>query len=215
GGEEGVAGQVHDVTQLTPAQPGPEGRDPAELVVGRHPRPGQGGATLVEQLQPDAPALLEGQRGRDVRLGTADGVPGPILGQVEAAREQGLAVAADVGQEDAHLTVLDLAQAAAPLAGDAARRGPLLGETRAIDDENGVGVADLLLDVAPQLGQDVVVTPAAGADEQLEGPAVEGGGGGDGVGGLALEGGELAAEEDQGGRPPLGAGGGGAVAPGG
>src|SRR5262249_42824695 len=83
---------------------------------------------------------------------------------------------------------------------------PLLGETRAIDDENGVGVADLLLDVAPQLGQDVVVTPAAGADEQLEGPAVEGGGGGDGLGGLAVQAGELAAQDDEGVRPLLGAG---------
>src|SRR5262249_61071227 len=135
---------------------------------------GPGGATLVEQRQPDAPALLEGQRGRDVRLGTADGVPGPILGQVEAAREQGLAVAADVGQEDAHLTVLDLAQAAAPLAGDAARRGPLLGGTRAIDDENGVGGGDLLPDVGPQLGPGVLRPPAPGAGAQTAGPAARG-----------------------------------------
>jgi hypothetical protein len=59
-------------------------------------------------------------------------------------------------------------------------------------------VAQLLPDVAAELGQDGGVVPAAVADEQLERAAVEPGLGGDRLGRLPVQPGELAAEHDQG-----------------
>src|SRR5262249_62164619 len=57
------------------------------------------------------------------------------------------------------------------------------------------GVGQLLADVAAQLGQEGVVVPLAGADEVLQGAALLAGLVGDRLGGLALQPGELAAED--------------------
>ncbi len=112
--------------------------------------------------------------------------------------EQGLAARAGVGQEDAHLTVVELAQTATPLAGDPAGLLPLLGEGGTVQDEGRVGMPQFRADVAAQLLPDGAVVPAAGADEELQGSALLARLGGDGFGGLALQAGELAAQQGEG-----------------
>ena len=114
------------------------------------------------------------------------------FGRYRRASTQGAAAPGGVGQEVADLAVVDLAQAAAPLAGHAAGGVPLLGEGRAVQDEDAVGVAQFLGDVAAQFGPDGVVVPAAVADELLQVAALEPGLRGDGLGGLTLQAGELA-----------------------
>src|SRR5262249_58980045 len=103
-----------------------------------------------------------------------------------------------VGQEDADLAVLDLPQPPAPLAGDAAGGAPLLGEAGGIEDKGTAVVAEFLGHVALEFVQDGAVVPAAGADEQLQGAALLAGLGGDGLGGLALQAGQLAAQDGEG-----------------
>src|SRR5262249_57713458 len=104
-----------------------EGGGPAELVVAAHPARGQVRAGGPHQAQADAPALLEGHVRGDVGLAAVPAVRGPLGRQVEAVADQGLAAPAGVGQEITDLAVVDLAQAAAPLAGHAAGVVPLLG----------------------------------------------------------------------------------------
>ena len=82
--------------------------------------------------------------------------------------------------------------------GHAAGVVALLGEGRGVQDEDAVGVGQLLGDVAAQLVADGGVVPAAGADEQLQGAALLAGLAGDGLRGLALEPGELAAQDGEG-----------------
>src|SRR5690349_2182940 len=50
----------------------------------------------------------------------------------------------------------------------------------------------------PQFGQDWGIVPAAGTNEQLQGATFLSGGGGDGLGSLALEAAELAGQHGQG-----------------
>ena len=92
----------------------------------------------------------------------------PARGQVEPPVQRGVAGGAGVGQEDTHLAVVDLAQAAAPLAVDAAGFSPLLGEAAGVDDHDAVGLGQLLADMPPQLGHHGLVVPLAGADEELD-----------------------------------------------
>src|SRR5205823_5017275 len=91
--------------------------------------------------------------------------------------------------------VVHLAEPAAPLAVHAAGLLPLLGEGGTVQDEDGLGVAQFGADLAAEFAQDGLVVPAAGADEQLQGAAFLTGLGGDGLGGLALQATELAAQE--------------------
>ena len=62
--------------------------------------------------------------------------------------------------------------------------------------------AERLADVAAQLGHDGLVVPLAGADEELDGLAVDAGLDGDRLAGLALQAAEQAAD-DEGGVGPL------------
>lgn len=152
-------------------------------------------ARRADQVQADPPLLLEGHALGHIGLGAVLGVGGPLLGEVEAAVHQGLAARRHVGQEDAGLAVLDLAQPAALLAGHAAGLLALLGESRGIEHEHAVGVAQLVADVTAQLAEHGGIIPAYGADEQLPGAALESDLDGDGLGDLALQAGELALED--------------------
>jgi hypothetical protein len=71
----------------------------------------------------------------------------------------------------------------------------LLGHAVVIQDQDGVGVAPFLTDVAAELRADGGVVPRAGADEVLQGSAFPPGLGGNRLGGLALQAGAFAAEE--------------------
>src|SRR5262249_19691040 len=103
-----------------------------------------------------------------------------------------------VGQEDAELAVLDLAEPAAPLPLHAAGITPRLGEGAGVEHEHGLGVARLQGDVPAQFGHHGLVVPAAGADEVLHGLARAAGLVGDGLRGLALQAAELALQDHPG-----------------
>ena len=194
----GVARHVQDVTLRASTQRGAELGGPAELVVADDPAVGQAGQAPVQQVQRDPPLLLELDLRRDVALLAPGRVVGPVLGQVEPAVQRGVAGRRGVGQEDADLAVVDLAQPAAPLAGDAAGLGPLLGEGAGVDDHDAVGLGEFLADVEPQFGHDGLVVPLARADEELDRLAGQPGLDGDRLAGLALQAAEQAAD-DQGG----------------
>src|SRR5207248_196725 len=96
----------------------------------------------------------------DLTLPTDTGSTAP-----EPAIDQHGAPAGGGGEEDADLTVLDLAQSAAPLARDPTTRGPLLGEGAGIEDQDGRAIPPGPADLAPQLHQDRVIVPARRTDE--------------------------------------------------
>src|SRR3954451_17587890 len=129
---------------------------------------GQPGSAPVQELQGDLPFLLKDDARRDVALGAPLGVLGPFPRQEELAIHQHGGPPGGVGEEDADLTVLNLAQSSAPLARDPTTLGPLLGERAGIEDQDGVVLPQDPADMAPQLAQDRVVVPSAGADEELD-----------------------------------------------
>jgi hypothetical protein len=126
-------------------------------------------------------------------VGATRGVGGPVPVRIETGVERGFAATAGIGQKDAGPTVLDLARAAAPLTGHAARLGSLPGEAGGVQDKDAFGIGQPLGDVAAQFLPDGPIVPASGADEQLEGATLPAGGRGDRLGGLALQASELAA----------------------
>src|SRR3954451_1184680 len=159
---------------------------------------GQPASAPVQEFQGDLPFLLKVDGRGDVALGAPSGVLGPFPRQKELAIHQHGSSPGGVGEEDADLTVLDLAQSSAPLARDPTTLGPLLGERAGIEDQDGVVLPQDPADMAPQLAQDRVVVPSAGADEELDVLVGDAGADGDRFGGLALQ----AADEapnDQGG----------------
>ena len=78
-----------------------------------------------------------------------------------------------IGQEDPDLGVLDPPGGAGVLAGDAGGMGPLLEEAGLVEDQHGVGVAEGLDDVGPEVVADRVGVPFGAAHQVLD--AVGGG----------------------------------------
>ena len=95
-------------------------------------------------------------------------VLGPFLGEIQTCIDEGVFLPGDVSHEDADLAVVDLAEPAAPLAGHADRLGPLLGERRGVEDDHGVGLAEVLADLAGQGGEQRLVVPGDRPDEVLQ-----------------------------------------------
>ncbi len=127
----------------------------------------------------DLPGLAVGHVRGDVTLLAPHGVIDPVLGQVQAAVQQGVPLGRGVGQEDAELTVFLLAQPAAPLAGHPTAVGPLLGEGAGVEHDHALRFRQLLAHVPLQFGHDFLVVPDAAADEELEVLAGDTGLGGD------------------------------------
>ena len=121
---------------------------------------------------------------------------GPLRRQKQPVIEQGVAVPADIAEEDADLAVVDLAEPAAPLPLDATGVLALLGEAGAVTDENALGIPPDLDDMLPQTVQHRPVLPGGGADEVLQVLAANVGEVGDGLAGLAGEVGEFALEDE-------------------
>jgi hypothetical protein len=135
---------------LTPAKTTPESNPGWRPVAStRKRRPSRSSEARCSGARADfsEPALPKAHRLGDVGLGPALRVVGPVLGQIEAGVEQGLAARRHVGEEIADLTVVDFAQAAAPLAGHATGGVAFLGEARAVEDKDGVGIGEFLPDV--------------------------------------------------------------------
>ena len=135
----------------------------------------------------------------------AAGVGRPVLGQVQPAVQRRVAAGGGVGEEDAELAVVLLAQPAAPLPGHPARLAPRLGEAAGVEDQDRLRVGQHLADVAAEFGHDGLVVPPAGADEVLDRLAVDAGLDGDRLAGLALQPAEQAADDERGVGPLLGA----------
>ena len=133
------------------------------------------------------------------------GVGRPVLGQVQPAVQRRVPAGGGVGEEDAELAVVLLAQPAAPLPGHPARLAPRLGEAAGVEDQDRLRVGQHLADVAAEFGHDGLVVPPAGADEVLDRLAVDAGLDGDRLAGLALQPAEQAADDERGVGPLLGA----------
>jgi len=89
-------------------------------------------------------------------------------------------------------SALAVAQAATPLAAHTARFRSLLTQPGAVEDEHAIGMAEFFADVLPQFLEHGLIVPAAGADEQLQGPAFQADLMGDRLGRLPLQAGEFA-----------------------
>ena len=183
---------------MVAAQRRPELRGPAEFVVADDPFVGHIRPAPVQQVVRDLPGLAVGHVRGDVALLAPHGIVDPVLGQVEVAVEEGVPLGRGVGQEDAELTVLLLAQPAAPLAGHPATVGALFGEGAGVEHEHAVRSRQLLTDVPPQFGHDLLVVPNAAADEEFEVLAWDAGLGGDRLDGLPREPAEEPANEGAG-----------------
>jgi hypothetical protein len=141
----------------------------AHFIIATDPGMRQELSVFVEHLQGQLVPGPEAHRLGDAGLSAPLFVLGPFLGQVETDIDQGVLAAADVGEVDADLTVVDLAQPAAPLPLHADGGVALFGECRGVEDEDAVGAAQLLAYLSGQLGQPGVVVPGGLADELLEG----------------------------------------------
>src|SRR6266511_752170 len=194
----GVAGYVQHVTLRPSTQRSAELGGPAEFVITHDPAVGQAGQAPVQQVQRDPPLLLEVDLRRDMALRAPGLIVSPILGQVELAVQRGVTGLRGIGQEDADLAVVDLAQPAAPLASDATGFRPLLGEGAGVDDHDALRLGEFLPDMEPQLGHHGLVVPLTRADEELDRLARQPGLDRDRLTGLALQSAEEPAD-DQGG----------------
>src|SRR5712691_8645486 len=100
----------------------------------------------------------------------------PLVGQIQPPVKQRIPFAAGIGGEHPRLTILDLAQAAAPLARHPDRMLALLGKLRAIDDAYAVRFAQRLVHQGPVLPQHCLIWPLALSNtllHSLDVPAVQ------------------------------------------
>src|SRR3954452_18526661 len=74
-----------------------------------------------------------------------------------------------VGNVDAALAVLDLAEPAAPLPRHSHRLGPLLGERRGVEDDHAVRLPQVLADLTGERGKEGRMVPRDLPDELLDG----------------------------------------------
>src|SRR6185437_9703961 len=92
----------------------------------------------------------------------------PLFGEIETHIDKGMFFTRDIGHVDTNLTVLDLSESAAPLAGHADRPGPLLGEGGGVEDDDPVGLAEVGTDLAGEGHEERLLIPGDMADELLE-----------------------------------------------
>ena len=122
----------------------------AHLVVARDPGVRQHPSAFRQHLQCQLMAGLKLDRlGHSGLLATRP-VLGPFLRKIKTYIDDRMFFPRDVSHVDAHLAVLDLAEPAAPLLGDAHRLGPFLGKRRGVEHDHAVGFAQLLADLGCQ-----------------------------------------------------------------
>src|SRR5712691_2608815 len=73
----------------------------------------------------------------------------------------------DIGEKDAHLTILDLSGGSTILHPDACRVLALFGKTRFVDDHNGGLVAEMLKGVRAQIIAHAVGLPDGSSEQPL------------------------------------------------
>src|SRR5262249_57291471 len=122
------ARHVEHVPLATAAEPGPELRRAAELVVADDPAVREAPAASLDQLGGDPPARAELDVLGDVAAGPAGRVPGPVLGQVQLPVQRRRPAPGGVGPGEPPPAVLPLAPPGPPPAGPPAGDGtPLPG----------------------------------------------------------------------------------------
>ena len=131
------------------------------------------------------------------------GVRSTFQGQKQTVGHQSLATWGGIGQEDANLAVVNLAEVAIPLPLHATGSTAFLGDGRGVQDQDSPGIAQFVADVLAQFVEDGVVTPQAGADKLLQGPSFLVCLACDGLGGFAFQTGEFAAQDGVGVFPQL------------
>jgi len=94
----------------------------------------------------------------------------PVLGKIPPAIQEGVASAAGVTEEDAHLTVLLLAPHATPWPRHASRMVAAFGDGALVHDQHAILVDQTLGDEPAVFSQERVIVPAALADELLPRP---------------------------------------------
>ena len=99
-------------------------------------------------------------------------VRGPCLGQLPPPVDQRLALARHGAQGDGHVTGVDLAEPATPLARHAHRLGPRLGKARGIAPQHTLGVSQGRGDVSRQLLASGHLFPRSPAHAAVQGQAV-------------------------------------------
>ena len=143
-------------------------RRTAHLVVAGDPAVRQVIPALVEHLQGESVAGAELDLLGHARFLAAGAVLRPILGKVRTCIDQCMFLPRHVSHEDADLAIVDLAVAAAPLPRHADTLGPLLGERRGVENEHGIGFAQVLADLTRQAGEQRRMVPRRLADELLQ-----------------------------------------------
>jgi hypothetical protein len=73
----------------------------------------------------------------------------------------------DIGEKDAHLTILDLSSRPAILHANTCRFLPLFGKTRFVDDHNGGRVAEMLKGVRAQIIAHAICIPDGAGEQPL------------------------------------------------
>src|SRR5262245_17985030 len=167
-----------------------------KLIIAGDPRKRHLRPAALEQTQAVLPTLLEPDLLRHVRLLASRRIVGPLGGQVQTPIHEGLALAADITEEDADLTILDLAEPAAPLPLYATRVVPRLRERTGIEHEHGVGIRQFLSNVLAKFGHHALVVPRAGADKMLHRLALQSSLIGDRLGRLTIQAAEFAMQDD-------------------
>jgi hypothetical protein len=109
----------------------------------------------------------EHRLGRHTRRVTPPSVLGPLLRQVQGPIQQSAPLLACVGQEHAHLGVLDPPGGAGVLADHATRLGPLLEEPGLVHNRHPGRLAQVVVGVASQLIADCVGVPVGAGEEML------------------------------------------------
>jgi hypothetical protein len=153
---------------------------------------GQQRTLLVEHLQSQLMAGAELDLLGHTRPLAANPILRPLLGEIETCIDNRMFFPGNIGHVDADLGVLDLPEPAVPLAGDADRPGPLLGDRRGVEDDDPVGLAEVNADLAGEGHEERLLAPRNLTDEFLKPLAILVVEVGDSLGGFVFELGEQA-----------------------
>src|SRR5262249_53566321 len=180
------AGDFGDVALAALAEAAEQARLAAVALVEGQPGEADAvGQRPVVQLQGDLPLVPVDQPVGDASGAAARAVGAPLPRQVQVAVEQAVEVAGGVAEVDGDDAVVHLAGGAAVLALDAGGLVPLLGAAAVVEDTDAVVAGVVAGDELLQPVAQPAVVPAVGAEELLQGADGDALVQGDGLGRLA------------------------------
>jgi hypothetical protein len=164
-----VARPGQQLTLAQASEPTPQPIRTPQLVIPGPPRLRQPRTAVLHHLQgPLRPRTGPATVVRHTGLVQAGLLLGPRYGQGQAPVHQGRLCARDLAQLNGHLTVIDLAQAATPLARHAYRLGTGLAKRGRIDPHHALGWSQWCRDVACHLLAQGGIIPRRPANEALQ-----------------------------------------------